>query len=168
MFRRPQPESGAHQQTSDSYRPEPFRYGWGMFYEDIEKIWSQLKERRNSLEWVLAIERGGVCAGAVLADRLHLPLYTLRVRGYVGRQKLPTLQVGWVPEKIRGSRVALVDDIVDGGRTFQELGNVLSRSSVQVVDCVALCRRSGLVGDYIYGREIEKGIWVNFPWWFAD
>lgn len=159
-------EDSKKEMAQPEYRKEGFKYGWPQFFEDVDETWKGLSEIRGKVNWVVAIERGGLCLATVLADRLKASMYSIRVRSYVGRQRLPTIQVGWLSDKLTGTNVILVDDIADGGRTLNEVDALFHDKGINVLARVVLCKRSGLEGGYIYGREVDRGLWIDFPWWF--
>ena len=112
-------------------------YTWSEFDKDIEEIVRWAVQR--SFKSVYGIPRGGLIVGVVLSHRLGLPT---------------KLQI---EELDRDTLV--VDDIVDSGRTLENLDKVLK---FKPVAATLFFNKDSCRRPVFYVRE--KKDWVVFPW----
>jgi len=112
-------------------------------FEDRTEAGNLLAERltlsKASFDIVLAIPRGGVVVGRVIADKLHLPLYALIVKK-VPTSGEPELAAGAVgPEGVfSGEKCSEIEKIVgERIKKFGQLKNLRGRKVLLVDDGIA-------------------------------
>jgi len=140
---------------------ENLAYKWADFSEDVGSIVLQLKDKKA--EAVLAVAMGGISLGVALSRELSLPLYTVRVKSYMGRQR-GDLYIGELPAELKGKSVFVADDIIDTKQTITGVCERLGNYNIKVVEKMVLCKREGVQENCVMGREIGRSVWVGFPW----
>lgn len=141
---------------------ERMSYSWKDFFEDVNSICLQLGKEK--VDVVVAVAQGGISLGVVLANKLDVPLFSVRVKSYIGKGKKGNLFIGEIPSELKGKKVIVVDDIIDTKETIVGVCERLKDYNVNVLSRVVLCRREGVEVDCIFAREVKKWVWIDFPW----
>ena len=113
---------------------------------------------------VLCVTRGGVFVGGLLAHFLDLRnITTIALMLYDGHSAGETVKEVSSPDlPPPGSRILLVDDLLDSGRT---LAYVVSKWGKQyAIDVAVLYDKGG--GDFrpTFAAKDMPNEWVHFPW----
>ena len=76
-------------------------------------------EKSDQFDQIIAISRGGLIVGRILADLLNLPISLFTIRAYkeIGKIKKPTITEK-LAAKIENKKILLVDEIIDTGKTL--------------------------------------------------
>lgn len=135
-------------------------YSWHQFILDCK---NHSLYRYDNIDAILAITNGGFFFGAILAVKYKLPFYTITAKSYKDK-KQGDLFIGEVPVQLSGTRILLVDDIADSGRTLKGVEKLLKENKVIVQNRLVLFKRQGLKCKCRYLHRVKKGIWVVFPW----
>ncbi len=138
------------------------RLSWEKIHEDSSALIKKLHSRSHQFEGIIAVTRGGMVPGTLVAYGLNLSLVeTIGVTSYddntakeeVTLLKSPTLQgtgKGWL----------VVDDLVDSGRTFEFVRGIYP-------DATYACLYAKPLGigttDY-YVEDTPQDAWIVFPW----
>jgi gluconokinase len=116
--------------------------------------------RRDAVDAVVAVARGGTVPGALVAYHLEAPLRLLRLsfRDDANAPKTPAPEaVGAVPD-VRGQRIVLVDDVAVSGATLRRAREVLGAAHVVTV---AFKGRPG-AADVVLFPDVPTC--VRWPW----
>ena len=161
MYGEGREECKVKENTYGNKYTERMDYSWSDFFEDVGKIGIGFDDK--GMDCVVAIARGGISLGVVLAHEFRVPLFTIRVKSYIDKRK-SNLFIGEIPVELRGKRVIVVDDIIDSKETIAGVCDRLKSFGVNVISKVVLCKREGVQEECIFGREVKKGVWVDFAW----
>ncbi|MFN3621925.1 MAG: phosphoribosyltransferase [Nitrososphaerales archaeon] len=139
--------------------------GW----EEVEDYVSELAERIYSVyqpNTLLAVMRGGVVVGVMLADRLGVRrVYTVNLRSYEKPKVRGALDIYQKPpiESISNKVVLVIDDIVDSGQSLSAVMQLIELKRAKEVRSSALLVKyhSKYIPDF-YVKKV-KG-WVFYPW----
>jgi len=132
----------------------------------------QIQHKRIKFDTVIALGRGGLIPGAALSYKLGiLDLQNLGISTREdGGEYIDTL-VYQSPEKInKGTKILVVDDINDSGRTFTAVKSILaSKYSISSEDVyfASLITRTGTEFNElntISGNTVYSTSWLQFPW----
>lgn len=148
-------------------------YTHAEFVEGIDQIAAAIAESDFKPDYIVGIVRGGSVPAVYLSHKLKIPVvmvsWSTRDNTEWGNES-----ICWIPEDLlKGKKVLLIDDIVDGGETIKEL---LAdwQSSVRAVLPLNNIRVAAMyyntaqdVSVHYYHREINRNDdqrWVVFPW----
>ena len=136
--------------------------------EGVERVARAVREKYQGEELtVLVILRGGMIFGADLVRAIDLPLRidTVRVSAYRGEDRVagdvlwhldPTLD-------LKGRQVLIVDDILDTGRTLEQVKSEVQRLGAATVEAAVLldkpARRSVPIQADFVGFTVPN-VWV--------
>jgi len=163
-------------------------------FEDRTDAGSLLAHRlslsKEAFDVVLAVPRGGVVVGRVVADGLHLPLYALVIK------KVPTLgqpelaagaigpegvfsgrksaeierivqerieKFGWL-RNLRGKKVVLVDDGIATGATIETAIKYLKKKKVGKITLAVPVATKGFIDKIL--KEVDRVVVLKMPWGF--
>lgn len=141
-------------------------YSYQDFSDDLKNILDEINTDGADYDYVVGIVRGGAIPAACISYHLGIPLKMVSWSTYHADQmKESALDIA--EDIADGRKVLVVDDILDSGRTLQELMDdwgVERRS----FDLAVMIWNVGqeILPDF-YGRKIDRADntdWITF-WW---
>jgi xanthine phosphoribosyltransferase len=146
-------------------RTKAFPVSWDQFHRDARALAWRLAGS-GPFEALVAITRGGLVPAAIIARELDLRVIeTVCIASYRddntqgGLEVLKTI----APEIGRfgdGSRILIVDDLVDTGATAKLVREMMPKAHFATVYAKPLGRP--LVDTFI--TEVSQDTWIYFPW----
>jgi hypothetical protein len=141
---------------------------WQKMIDWIEQLSDMIKKDGFEPDSILAIARGGLIPGRLIADHLRLKsLYVMKVEFYTNEEKGAVLKepktTQECPEFAKGEKVLVVDDISDSGESLIHAVKALKEKNEGIeVKVAVLYRReeTKYIPDYCIETE-ER--WVIFP-----
>ncbi len=131
----------------------------------------QIKKRSIKYDTIIALGRGGLIPGAALSYKLNIKtLYNIGINTRQDDGKYLDTIVYQRPDKIEeGSKILIVDDINDSGRTFTAVNSILNRNyniSSDNILYASLVKREGseFNNNTISGNILYTSSWLVFPW----
>lgn len=146
-------------------------YTYNDFEEGVDKIYNNIIATGTPFTRVVGIARGGLFLATRLSYKLQLPLTTISWSLRDGGDQESNL---WLPVDINeGSKIILVEDIVDGGNTIKSLfqdweSNIvepLKKENISIAACFYNISQD-IIPDFWHktiDRKVDKE-WINF-WW---
>lgn len=135
---------------------------WHEFHNDTRKLAQLLlakQDASNPWSGIVAIARGGLIPGAILARELNLHYVdTLCIASYDHTEQgkiriLKSLEGD-------GEGLLLVDDLVDSGNTAKIAREILPKAHFACV----YAKPAGMPLAQSYVREFPQDTWLHFPW----
>jgi xanthine phosphoribosyltransferase len=142
-----------------------FPVSWDQFHRDARALAWRLSAA-GPFEAIVCITRGGLVPAAIVARELGTRVVeTVCVASYHDYKTQGGLQVlkGIAPDILRlgdGSRVLIVDDLVDTGATAKVVREMLPKAHFATVYAKPLGRP--MVDTFI--TEVSQDTWIYFPW----
>lgn len=119
---------------------------WEMFDDAVYQIadnYPQEPDSQYNFDFIFAIPRGGLVMGVKLSYLLEIPIYSNTYE---------------MPKEI--SRILLVDDVSDTGKTLQKMVNVFKQDDVTVA---TLYKKPWTIfNPDFHVHETDK--WIVYPW----
>lgn len=151
---------------------------WQLIDEYLWKIEQQIRASGFTPDYIVGIVRGGAIPAVLLSHRLGIPVvmvhWNTRDKGIDRRESN-----AWLSEDINfnNKKVLVVDDIVDTGKTIEELfedwsiRKEVGSEPTLALDNIRVCaiiynEVQHMYVDY-YAQSInrnEDDRWVQFPW----
>ena len=133
--------------------------------------WEELHRNAKALAWrlveagpftgIVAVTRGGLVPAAVVARELEIRLIdTLCITSYDDRSQGKLSVVKPAGAADNGKGWLIIDDLVDTGRTAQEVRKLLPEAHFATVYAKPAGRP--LVDTFI--TEVSQDTWILFPW----
>ena len=133
--------------------------------------WEELHRNAKALAWrlvevgpftgIVAVTRGGLVPAAVVARELEIRLIdTLCITSYDDRSRGKLSVVKTAAAADDGKGWLIIDDLVDTGRTAQEVRKLLPEAHFATVYAKPAGRP--LVDTFI--TEVSQDTWILFPW----
>lgn len=121
---------------------------------------------------IVAVLRGGVVPALILSDILGVEeFYAVRMKHWGIAKEVYTIPlVEQLPQKkLQGSKVLLVDEVADTGKTMVKALEELKKLGAEEIRSAVLHLKSSsiIIPDY-YAVKLEKWVWIFYPWSLAE
>lgn len=138
-------------------------YSWEEMGNFCFRLAQKIK-KESGFDQIIAISRGGLVVGRILADFLGLPISLFTIRAYkeIGKIKEPKITEE-LRIDIKGKNVLLADEIVDTGNTLALALSYLKNFKPNKIKVAVLCykERSKIIPDFFL---FKTSAWVIFPY----
>ncbi|MGD6805708.1 MAG: phosphoribosyltransferase [Candidatus Bathyarchaeia archaeon] len=139
---------------------------WNQIYDMLLSQTRKIQVFPYKVDVVVAVARGGLVPGRILADLLETPqLSTMQIEFYIGigeAMSEPRLKQP-LTVSVVGKRVLLVDDIVDSGRSLELAKTHLqAQGAAEVKTAVLYYKLQSAEKPDFYEKSTSS--WVIFPW----
>ncbi len=148
-----------------------FKLSWDNIDFLTECLAGQIKNKKIKFDCIIALGRGGLIPGASLSYKLDIPtLYNLGINTRQENGKYIDTLVYQRPDTINeNSKILVIDDINDSGRTFTAVDSILNRNyniSSDNILYASLIKRDGseFNKNIISGNTLYTSQWLQFPW----
>ena len=145
--------------------PKAFPVSWDQFHRDARALAWRLNGA-GPFDAIVCITRGGLVPAAIVARELETRVIeTICIASYHDYKSQGSLQVlkGIAPEILKlgdGSKVLVIDDLVDTGKTAKVVRDLLPKAHIATVYAKPLGRP--MVDTFI--TEVSQDTWIYFPW----
>ncbi len=137
----------------------------------VECLSDQIKSKKINYDTIIALGRGGLIPGASLSYKLDIyNLYNLGISTREDDGKyLDTIVYQKPTDLNKNSKILVVDDINDSGRTFTAVNSILQSEYNIDSDNIlyaSLVMRDGseFNKNIIFGNILYTSSWLVFPW----
>ncbi len=140
------------------------KLGWDQFHRDCEVLAEKVRASGRDYDKLLCITRGGVFVGGLLGHMLGLRnITTIALKLYDFDQMGQVVEQLSAPDlPLPGSRLLVVDDLLDSGRTLSYI--VEKWGEEYAIDIAVLYDKgNGELRPAFTAKEIPNE-WVAFPW----
>ena len=137
-------------------------YKYEEFIEDIEVFANKLKDIK--IDTIVAVARGGLCLSHFLASKLNLrDVQSINAISY-DKNRQSNLNIQNIPSLKNKTKILLVDDIADSGKTLQEVVKVLNNKYIDldITTLTIFYKKTSIIKPDIYLHQNEN--WVEFFW----
>ena len=140
------------------------RLSWEDFHRDCKELAAIIKKSNMSFDKMLCIARGGVFVGGLLAHILNLRnLTTIALELYdVQTQRANVVETSAPDLPSSGSRILVVDDLLDSGKTLTYITDKWGKDYDLSV-AVLYDKGGGSHRPTFCVRTVPQK-WVRFPW----
>jgi xanthine phosphoribosyltransferase len=151
--------------VSEPLSPKAFPVSWDQFHRDARALAWRLSAS-GPFDAMVCITRGGLVPAAIVSRELGIRMIeTVCIASYHDYQNQGGLEViKTISDTVRhrdgGSKVLVVDDLVDTGKTVQVVRDMLPDAHYATVYAKPLGRP--LVDTFI--TEVSQDTWIYFPW----
>ncbi|MBD2777931.1 phosphoribosyltransferase [Iningainema tapete] len=145
---------------------------WSDYHQKIEQLAAQIYESGWEFNQIICLARGGLRVGDILSRIYKLPLAILATSSYssAGKQERSKLIFSrhlTMTTPHLGSRILLVDDLVDSGVTLIETIPWLkeySDSPIEEIRCAVIWyKASSVIAPHYYIDYLPDNPWIHQP-----
>ena len=122
---------------------------WRYVESLCRKIALEIVEDGFNPDKIVALVKGGIFVGSLLS-------------GHLGVSKIACLDIREEEKKVKGSRLLLVDDFINTGKTMKGALKLVEGEEVRTASLLML-EKSEFIPDYL-GDYLTDHYWVIFPW----
>ena len=134
---------------------------WEQFYADAHYLALQLKKQPHVWKGLVAITRGGLIPSGIIAHVLNVRhIDTICISSYDNVERCQTELEVLKGLKNEAEDIAIIDDLVDTGRTFKLVKEMLPNAH-----CAAIyAKPQGKPLISSYSKDVSQDAWIVFPW----
>ncbi len=137
---------------------EKFFVSWEELHRDTRRLAQRLLPAEQ-WDGAIAITRGGLIPAAIIARELNIRLIdTICIKTYDYQERGDSEIIKKCNSD--GTRMLLIDDLVDTGKTARAVKAVVPNARFVTVYAKPEGRQE--VDDFI--KEVPQDTWINFPW----
>jgi len=146
---------------------------WSEYYQKIEQLAAQIYQSRWEFNQIVCLARGGLRVGDILSRLYDQPLAILATSSYrsgPGKQEKGNLTFSrhlTMTTKNLGSRILLLDDLVDSGITLQETIPWLKQYSDSPIEeirtAVIWYKACSVIAPDYYVDYLPDNPWIHQP-----
>ncbi len=136
------------------------------FIVDVDKIAHEVIQAGDPIDYIVGIARGGLIPAVLLSHRLDVPMRSVSWSTF-HKEQMREHALDIAEDIQEGKRVLLVDDILDSGRTIQELMEDWDCKREQVKLAVLHHNTDQPIVPDFHGRKFSRTNnpeWIDF-WW---
>lgn len=153
---------------SEALNDKAFPVSWDQFHRDARALAWRLAEK-GPFDAMVTVTRGGLVPAAIVCRELGIRcIETISIASYdhagAGEQMQGSIailkSVSPALLETRGERLLIIDDLVDTGKTAQEVRRMLPLAHFATV--YAKPKGRPLVDTFV--TEVSQDTWIYFPW----
>ncbi|BAY83648.1 phosphoribosyltransferase [Calothrix parasitica NIES-267] len=145
---------------------------WSDYHHKIEQLAAQIYQSGWEFNQIVCLARGGLRVGDILSRIYEQPLAILATSSYSGtgkqeRGELTFSQHITMTSEALGSRILLVDDLVDSGVTLKETIPWLKKNSdtniEEIRSAVIWYKACSVIAPDYYADYLPDNPWIHQP-----
>ncbi|MEO1430525.1 MAG: phosphoribosyltransferase [Cyanobacteria bacterium J06633_8] len=145
---------------------------WSDYHHKIEQLAAQIYQSGWEFNQIVCLARGGLRVGDILSRIYKQPLAILATSSYIGAGKQERGQLAFsqhltMTEESLGSRILLVDDLVDSGVTLKETIPWLKKNSETTIEeirsAVIWYKACSVIAPDYYADYLPDNPWIHQP-----
>ncbi len=152
---------------------------WHDYHDAIERLAAKVQASGFRFDQIICLARGGLRVGDVLSRIFNQPLGVLATQSYFAKtdktaETQGELTIGQHMAKVNerlGDRILLVDDLVDSGKTMQEVVDHLRQRyrGIQALRTAVIWKKgcSVFTPDY-WSEDLPHNPWIHQPFEIYD
>lgn len=126
----------------------------------------------GSSDLIIAIGKGGLIPGTIIANRLDIKLYNYGLSSYDSEDKQGDIFVYQhieLQDIDKSSKILVIDDILDTGETLKFTENELNTNGYHNLLFRTIHRKTDIKNQYVPNNfesyeEISSDVWIYYPW----
>ena len=145
---------------------------WSDYHHKIEQLAAQIYQSGWEFNQVVCLARGGLRVGDIISRIYKQPLAILATSSYSGAGKQERGELTFsrhltMTDEALGSRILLVDDLVDSGVTLQETIPWLKKNSNTTIEeirtAVIWYKACSVIAPDYYADYLSDNPWIHQP-----
>lgn len=140
-------------------------YTWEYIHRHALNLADDILQHKYSIDYIVAVSRGGLVPGVLLSHYMDLPLRPLLWSTRDSKDQVHDLTIA--EDLNEGSTILLVDDINDSGKTFVEIlkdWEYNTECKGRVITASVFQRSTTTLPSDHYSKLLTCQDWVVFPW----
>lgn len=149
---------------------ETERISWPYYFQLINKLAEMISvHAQEKFDLVVGISRGGLIPAFMMSHGLNIPLDVIVTSSYSKKNRQTKLKIGipsylCFPDIKKNSKVLIVDDLVDSGKTMQEVVDLYKKKGFRNIKTAVLIYKRSSKFDPDYFVAGAEDVWIKFPY----
>lgn len=137
---------------------------WSTYHGFAQKLAATILSHDLKLNEIVAVSRGGLTLGHLMADFLQLPVFTFTIQSYKQIQEQGKANISEpLSRPIKDKNILLVDDVADSGTTLKRALNYLEKLNPRNITTITMfVKPTSSVKPDFYAEITDK--WIIYPY----
>lgn len=144
---------------------------WGHYFDLMQQLTTIISTyAQEKFDLVVGISRGGLMPALIMSQAWDVPLDIIVTSSYDKEDQQTQLKIGkpsylCFPDINKDSKILIVDDLVDSGKTMQAVVDLYKEKGFKNIKTSVLIykRESKFDPDY-FAAGADEGVWIEFPY----
>jgi hypothetical protein len=141
-----------------------YKLSWQQFYKDCLFLGEKIKSKKEKIDKIIAISRGGLVPARIISDYLSLPISNIVISSYTNLKQLKEPEVIEVANMdLKDKNILIIDDVSDTGKTFiRALKHFANEKTKKILTASPYIKpKTQFIPDF-YHKSIDA--WIVFPY----
>ena len=131
----------------------------------LARTMSKRAKQHGGFTHVVGISRGGLVPATIISYELELPLTTIHVSSYEGKERKGIIgNMSKLFDLPKNSKLLIVDDICDSGETTKWVTKQLIADEIEHETACIFIKKQHRGKIRFYGTVVPDDKWIVFPW----
>ena len=147
------------------------KISWEHYFKLIQKLTTMISiHAQEKFDLVVGISRGGLIPALLMSQSWNVPLDVIVVSSYSKENKQTQLKIGkpsylCFPDINKDSKILIVDDLVDSGKTMQTVVDLYRKKGFKnIKTAVLIYKRSSKFDPDYFAAGADENTWIEFPY----
>lgn len=142
--------------------PKKQFYSWEIYHQLV----LTLRDKISLPDVIVSIGKGGTIPGVILAEKLGITNLNFGIKSYSNFTRQEVLVYQTVNfEAYRDSKILIVDDLTDSGKTFEYVTNAFLKNYCEHIKTASVFvkEQSSYIPDF-FVEKVPSDVWIVQPW----
>lgn len=147
------------------------KISWEHYFKLMQKLTTMISvHAQEKFDLVVGISRGGLIPAVLMSQSWNIPLDIVVTSSYNKENQQTQLKIGkpsylCFPDINKDSKILIVDDLVDSGKTMEAVVNLYKEKEFKNIKTSVLIYKRGSKFDPDYfAAGADENVWTEFPY----
>lgn len=144
---------------------------WEYYFQLVNRLITIIYDQaQEKFDLIVGISRGGIIPTLFMSHAWNIPLDVIVTSSYTKKNEQSKLKIGTpsylcFPDITKESRILIVDELVDSGKTLKAVVDLYKKKGFKNIRTAVLFYKesSKFDPDYFAASE-DKDTWIKFPY----
>jgi len=147
------------------------KISWDYYFKLIQKLTTMISiYAQERFDLIVGISRGGLIPALLMSQAWDVPLDIIVTSSYNKENQQTQLKIGkpsylCFPDINKDSKILIVDDLVDSGKTMEAVVNLYKEKGFKnIKTAVLIYKKSSKFDPDYFAAGADGGVWIKFPY----